>query len=168
MKKTLGSVFLLRTFVQEHKSPLASGMRGRRMTTSYKEELRQTGQCFVQTKGISMEPLLHAELSTVLIVKPDRPLRKMDIVLYESDDHTLILHRIWKLYPDRLLLRTDYGLTREWIRRDQVLGVAAGFFRDDSNHFTKAGSIEERMYCGKLHLRLLSKKMKGYDKTDEK
>jgi hypothetical protein len=24
------------------------------------------------------------------------------------------------------------------------------------------------MYCGKLHLRLLSKKMKGYDKTDEK
>ena len=81
MKKTRGSVFLLRTFVQEHKSPLASGMRGRRMTTSYKEELRQTGQCFVQTKGISMEPLLHADLSTVLIVKPDRPLRKMDIVL---------------------------------------------------------------------------------------
>ncbi len=129
------------------------------MTVSYKEELLSKGQCFVQTKGISMEPLLHANLSTVLIVKPDRPLKKMDIVLYEHDDGTLILHRIWRLEPDRLLLRTDNGLNEEWVRRDQILGVTAGYFRGGANDFIKTGSLPDRLYRTKLHLRLVKKKM---------
>ena len=129
-------------------------------TTTYREELEKTGKCVAQTVGISMEPLLHANMSTVYLERPAEPLKRMDIVLYENEDGEYILHRIWKIDGDRILLRTDNGLTPEWIRRGQVLGVCKGYYRDISDHYTEVGSKEDRRYLRELHLRYLRKKAK--------
>ena len=128
--------------------------------TTYRQELESTGKCVAQTVGISMEPLLHANMSTVYLERTTEPLKVMDIVLYENDEGEYILHRIWKIRGDELLLRTDNGLTPERVHRSQVLGVCKGYYRDASDEYTEIGSREDRRYLRQLHIRYMRKKIK--------
>ena len=102
----------------------------------------------------------HAETDTDCLGDGVFLLKVMDIVLYENDEGEYILHRIWKIRGDELLLRTDNGLTPERVHRSQVLGVCKGYYRDASDEYTEIGSREDRRYLRQLHIRYMRKKIK--------
>ena len=74
--------------------------------------------------GNSMSPFLVHQRDTVWLRKPDRPLRKGDIVLYQRSNGAYILHRICQIREESFTMIGDAHQTPEpGITRDQIFGL---------------------------------------------
>ena len=75
--------------------------------------------------GSSMVPFLCNERDYIFFRKPDRPLRKGDMVFYQRRSGQYVMHRICKLCPDGTL---DIVGDAQWViehgvRPEQVFGL---------------------------------------------
>lgn len=127
---------------------------------SLQEVLEETGAAVIQTVGISMEPLLHARESTVLLRKKDSPCRKNDVVLYIRPDGRYILHRLVKAGPE-WLAQGDYQLSTENIREEWIIGVMEGYHPHPNSPFHSVHSTSYQMYVMMLPLLRLWLRIKG-------
>ena len=104
-----------------------------KQSESIKQCLKELGYAIVPIAGTSMLPLLPAGRCRVQLEAGEgmQP-KKGDIVLYQRSDGTLVLHRIIKVAgADGFFVCGDHQWRQiELIRRDQILAVAQGFFRD--------------------------------------
>ena len=96
---------------------------------SIEQKLREDGVYIAKTRGVSMRPLFKTHRDAVMIVPPERELRKYDIVLYTYGDGMYILHRIIGFDGDMCLIRGDNTFVLERVPRDKILGVAVSFNR---------------------------------------
>lgn len=97
---------------------------------SVKTALSDTGKYETITSGISMYPMLRNGKDIVVIKTPDRPLKRHDVVLYiKEGTNKLILHRIIGFKGDALVIRGDNTYHREIVKRENVLGLLAAFYR---------------------------------------
>lgn len=102
-----------------------------KQTESIRQCLQTLGYAIVPISGTSMWPLLKEGTSRVqLAVKEGRPFQKGDMVLYQREDGTLVLHRIIKVREDNtfLVCGDHQWKLKEQIRKDQILAIAQGFF----------------------------------------
>ena len=99
---------------------------------SYRE-LLETKDYYIATPiGTSMMPLIRARIDTVKLVKPNRELKKYDVILYQRKDNTYVLHRIIKVKKNSYVLCGDNQFTKEYnVTSDMVIGVMDGFFRGE-------------------------------------
>lgn len=93
------------------------------------QRLRDEGVYIAKTSGFSMRPLFKTHRDAVMIVPPQRELRKYDIVLYTYDGKKYVLHRIVGFKGDVCLIRGDNTFVLERIPKDRILGVVASFNR---------------------------------------
>lgn len=128
---------------------------------SLQEVLEETGAAVIQTVGISMEPLLHARESTVLLRKKDGPCRKNDVVLYIRPDGGYALHRLVQSGPE-WLVQGDHQLTAEKISEAWIIGVMEGYHPHPSSPFHSVHSTRYRIYVMALPLLRLWLRVKGY------
>lgn len=128
---------------------------------SLQEVLEETGAAVIQTVGISMEPLLHARESTVLLRKKDGPCRKNDVVLYIRPDGGYALHRLVQSGPE-WLVQGDQQLSAEKISEAQIIGVMEGYHPHPSSPFHSVHSTRYQLYVMALPLRRLWLRIKGY------
>lgn len=90
--------------------------------------------------GSSMSPFLIHGRDTVYLSKPDRPLRKGDMIFYRRDNGRYILHRIYRVDSDRYWLVGDAQTGIEpGIRSDQVIALVTAVRRKDK--LLKPGSL---------------------------
>ena len=74
--------------------------------------------------GNSMTPFLVHRRDTVYLAKPNRPLKKGDMVLYQRINGSYVLHRIFKEEPDSYTMVGDAQTQLEFgIREDQIRAV---------------------------------------------
>lgn len=74
--------------------------------------------------GSSMSPFLIHQRDYIYFKKPDRELKKGDMVFYQRDNGQFIMHRIWKIRPDGYYIVGDAQTAIEGpVRRDQIFAL---------------------------------------------
>ena len=112
-----------------------------------RKELEEKGIYASKTLGNSMEPMLVQGRDTVIIKKPEFPLKKFDIPVYRRKDH-YTMHRIVKVSASGYVICGDNRPDKEYDITDKdILGVMAGFYQGD--RYIEAGSAEDLRYARK-------------------
>lgn len=87
------------------------------------ELIAQNETVTIPVSGFSMNPFLADKRDAVMVKKPERDLKKGDIVLYKRRNGQYILHRIWKVKPEGYYIVGDAQTEIEGpIHREQILG----------------------------------------------
>lgn len=74
--------------------------------------------------GGSMAPFLCHGRDYIYFKKPDRELRRGDMVFYERDGGQFVMHRIWKVKPEGFYIVGDAQIDIEGpVRRNQIFAV---------------------------------------------
>ena len=113
-------------------------------------ELEKHGSYASITKGTSMQPLFKTGRDAIVVVKPTRPLKKYDVVLYIGLTGKYTLHRIIGVKENEYLIRGDNTYTVEHIPKENVLGILTEFNRAGKQHTTTELSF--RLYSRFWHL----------------
>ncbi len=98
-----------------------------------REVLATGGEFRLYPHGTSMLPLLRQGVDSVALRKLDRPARKFDILFYQRQDGSYILHRVKEVTKDGLVLWGDNHTMLEYgVRDDMIIGYAARIFRGET------------------------------------
>lgn len=110
------------------------------------EKLEAGGQVSFNPHGDSMLPLFVPGRDSVTLEKPQRPLKKNDILFYRRKTGQFVLHRLEKIKKDgSLVLRGDNQWAKEQgIRPEDVLGLVVSFCQNGKEQNTS--SLRYRLY----------------------
>lgn len=122
--------------------------------------LEEMGEAVIHTVGNSMEPLLYARESTVLVRRKEVPCRKNDVVLYIRPNGGYALHRLVQTEPE-YLAQGDNQLCREKISQAWVVGVMEGYHTHPDSPFCSVQSRKYKMYVQCLPVRRMWLRLKG-------
>jgi len=75
--------------------------------------------------GSSMSPFLGHHRDTIIFGKPQRPLRRGDMVFYQRDNGQFVMHRIYKVHDNQLYDIVGDAQTEieHDVRRDQIFAI---------------------------------------------
>lgn len=98
--------------------------------TTVIDELERHGCYASVTEGVSMRPLFRTHRDVVILKKPERALRKYDVVLYTTaKEGKYLLHRIVKVKSDEYLIRGDNTYVLEHVRPERIIAVLTEYNR---------------------------------------
>ena len=97
---------------------------------NFEELLKRDGSFLYTFKGVSMKPLLNQGKDVVIISSIDRPIKKLDIVLYKVGER-YVLHRVIKIKKDHYVIRGDNTYREEFIPKDKVFGILTSYYKND-------------------------------------
>ena len=81
--------------------------------------------------GSSMAPFLCHNRDYIYFTKPERELRRGDMVFYQRDSGRYVMHRIYKVKPDGYYMGGDAQTQSEGpLRREQIFAVITQVKRD--------------------------------------
>lgn len=82
--------------------------------------------------GSSMAPFLVHRRDYIYFKKPERNLRKGDMVFFERDSGQYVMHRIWKVKPDGYYIVGDAQTEIEGpVREEQIFAIITKVKRKD-------------------------------------
>lgn len=110
-------------------------------------ELEKHGYYLSVPKGISMWPMIRNKQDVVEIHRLDRPAKRYDLVLYIRGQEQGVIHRVLHVWEEYYIIAGDNCWQKEFVRRDQVKGIALRFCRKGRWH-----SVEEAGYRFYVHL----------------
>lgn len=74
--------------------------------------------------GSSMNPFLIHQRDSICFRKPDRELKKGDMVFFQRPDGAFVMHRIWKVRPEGYYIVGDAQTEIEGpVRREQIFAI---------------------------------------------
>lgn len=111
------------------------------------EELEKNGRYFSVPKGISMKPMINSKQGIVEIQKLTRPAKRYELVMYVRPNGQGVIHRVIHAYPDHYLIIGDNCWQKEYVRAEQVKGLAVRFYRNGKWYET-----DNRWYRLYVHL----------------
>ena len=97
-----------------------------------REVLESGGEFRMYPHGTSMRPLLRQGIDSVVLEQLNRAPKKNDILFYQRQDGSYILHRVWEVTDTGLTLVGDnqrmleYGVTEE-----QIIGYVTRIYRGE-------------------------------------
>ncbi len=93
------------------------------------EELEKCGKYFSVPKGISMKPMIYNKQGVVEIHKLEKSAKRYDLVMYVRPDGQGVIHRVIHAYDDHYIIVGDNCWQKEYVKREQVRGIAVRFYR---------------------------------------
>ena len=125
-------------------------------------ELSENGFFVSNTLGVSMQPLFKTHRDMVIIKRPDRELRKYDVVLYKDKAARYILHRIIKVCEDFYVIRGDNTYAKEYVPKENVIGVLTSYRNKMKRHSVEDFSFKlySRFWNFIYPLRYLKRKLR--------
>lgn len=113
-------------------------------SNAIEDELAKNKQCYFQTVGDSMEPILHNRKSTVVIKKAEANLNPYDVALYRRPTTgAYVLHRVVSVHDTYYRICGDNRVYEEKVPKSWILGFMIGFFPDESETYI---SCEDEKY----------------------
>ena len=92
--------------------------------TVLRELCEQGKEVSIIVSGDSMSPFLRNERDSILFKKPDRELRRGDMVFYQRESGQYIMHRIWKIKPEGYYMVGDSQREIEGpLKREQIFAL---------------------------------------------
>ena len=108
--------------------------------SSFEQVIAERGELIYTNVGNSMYPLIRPR-DLLVISKVDRPLRRLDIPLYQRDSGQFVLHRIIKKRKNDYLICGDNRIwIEEGITDKHIIGVLTAIIRNGKR---------ESVYCFK-------------------
>ena len=110
-----------------------------------REVLESGGEFRMYPHGTSMRPLLRQGIDSVVLEQLNRAPKKNDILFYQRQDGSYILHRVWEVTDTGLTLVGDnqrmleYGVTEE-----QIIGYVTRIYRGEKE--INCDDLGYRMY----------------------
>lgn len=105
-------------------------------------ELEKHGSYASVTRGLSMRPLFKTSRDMVIIKKPTSDFKKYDVVLYTGAGNKYTMHRIIGFKGDTLLIRGDNTYEKEYVPRENVIGILTEFNRKGKHHTVEEFSFK--------------------------
>lgn len=99
----------------------------------------------LRLKGFSMRPFLENERDKALLKAVDE-IHVGDPVLAEISQGVYVLHRIIAIHDEQVILRGDGNLTTETCRRQDVKGIATGFYRKGKKQLDRTDGWKWKTY----------------------
>lgn len=130
--------------------------------STIEQALEKKEHIFLQTSGVSMEPLLHHRKSTVMIKKLSEAPEKYDVVLYKRPAGEYVLHRIVKVREEDYLICGDNGIYKEPVPRKCILGIMAGFYPDEGETFISCEDEAYKEYVRTWDRRYIARRTKAW------
>lgn len=110
------------------------------------EQLRAGGSFCFGPKGVSMLPLIHQGIDTVVISPISGKLKKYDIPLYRRENGQFVLHRVVAVKKDGYVMCGDNQYVREHgIRDEQLIGVLTEIRTPDKT--IRVTDSDYKKYC---------------------
>ncbi len=108
-------------------------MPSKNNTTDFESILSKDGELIFTSCGFSMYPLIRQKEDILHIVKPSRPYKKQDVVLYKDREHHYVLHRILKIKKNNtVILAGDNNSFLDYpIQMDCILGLLKDITKKD-------------------------------------
>ena len=97
-------------------------------------ELEKHGFYLSVPKGISMWPMIRNKQDVVEIRSLDRPAKRYDLVLYVRGEDLGVIHRVLHVRETDYVIAGDNCWQKEYVRHDQVKGIAFRFCRKGKWH----------------------------------
>ena len=117
---------------------------------NFEELLKRDGSFLYTFRGVSMKPLLHQGKDVVIISSIERPIKKLDIVLYKVGER-YVLHRVLKIKKDHYVIRGDNTYSEEFIPKDKVFGILTSYYKNDKLIFDALIKISDPAYV-EIHI----------------
>ncbi len=105
-----------------------------------KEVIDSGGEFRLYPRGTSMLPLLRQGIDSVVLVAPQKILKKRDIVFYRRKDGQFVLHRIVGVAKDGtyVLCGDNQTALEKGISSDMVIASVTAVYRDEKRVEKKA------------------------------
>ena len=95
------------------------------------EELEKSGKYLSVPRGRSMWPMLRSKKDIVEVHQLLRPAKRYNLVLYvRGENQQGVLHRVLHVRDREYVILGDNCWRREFIPREQVVGIATRFYRN--------------------------------------
>ncbi len=96
-------------------------------------EIEKNGWVLSRPVGVSMKPMLRCYKDPIYVVKPSRPFKVNDVVVYYvGENNQIVMHRIIKVRKNDYVIRGDNCLNNEYgITDDDIFGILEGFYRGE-------------------------------------
>ena len=96
-------------------------------------ELTEQGkEVSLVVSGNSMSPFLRHERDVIYFKKPDRELRRGDMVFYQRKTGQFVMHRIWKVKKDGFYITGDSQMEIEGpVQQEQIFALVTKVKRKD-------------------------------------
>ena len=89
-----------------------------------KELVEEGKEVSMLIAGSSMSPFLCHQRDSICFKKPDRELKKGDMVFYQRESGQYVMHRIYKIKPDGYYMVGDAQTEIEGpLKREQIFGL---------------------------------------------
>lgn len=102
--------------------------------STFEEELTKNGYIIYRNHGDSMAPLLKEGRDIIQINKIDRPLKRLDIVLFKRDDK-YILHRIIRVHKKKntydIIGDNQYKIEKN-VSKSNIIGILTKIIRNST------------------------------------
>jgi len=86
--------------------------------------IREGKDVSLTVSGSSMSPFIIHHRDSIYVGKPDRPLRRGDVVFYQRQDGTFVLHRIRRVSKEGYYIIGDAQTETEGpVSRDAIFGI---------------------------------------------
>ena len=80
--------------------------------------------------GNSMSPFLVHERDIIFFKKPDRPLKRGDMVFFQRRNGSYVMHRVWKRKPEGYYIIGDAQVEIEGpVKEEQIFAMITGVCR---------------------------------------
>ena len=93
------------------------------------ELLEKYGSYLSVPRGISMKPMILNKQGIVEIHKLTKPAKRYDLVMYVRANRQGVIHRVVHTYPDHYIIIGDNCWQLEYVKNEQVKGIATRFYR---------------------------------------
>lgn len=111
---------------------------------THEQSLKENGYDLCVVVSGSMKPMLRVHKDSILFVKPEKALRRGDVVMYRGRSGVMIMHRIVRALPEDFLIRGDNCLWTERVAETQIYAVMKGFYRGEK--YIPAENMLYRLY----------------------
>ena len=112
-------------------------------------------------RGVSMRPMLRQDIDSVVLSPLPGQLQKYDIVFYQRDNGSYVLHRIVAAGDSYTCMGDNQTVPESGLRHDQMIAVVIAFYRGEK--YIPVNSHVYRLYCrmwvGSLPIRRLAKRI---------
>ena len=96
----------------------------RAYVSALRELVKEGKEVSMLIAGSSMAPFLVHRRDYIYFKKPERNLRKGDMVFFERDSGQYVMHRIWKVKPDGYYIVGDAQTEIEGpVREEQIFAI---------------------------------------------
>ena len=110
-----------------------------------REVLESGGEFRMYPHGTSMRPLLRQGIDSVVLEQLNRAPKKNDILFYQRQDGSYILHRVWEVTDTGLTLVGDNQRMLEYgVTEDQIIGYVTRIYRGEKE--INCDGLGYRMY----------------------